>query len=368
MLIIATQDLASPYCLLPASESIVRRNGALELADGATTGWLLTPAIAPTMAMRYVGLDLLPTEQHMCVSILQPGRDTPLVDAETMRGILSNWIGGVQFRVHLTRDPDGRSPQLQSLRVGYEVAGDFLAYLMEWVLRPWCGEPVPLVRHSVTQDGSTLPLPEQLNPAQMSNLRVLSPGLSLRDATLMANPNRIELAEPIAPGMVQLQFHYAPDVEHVTGMFQVDEVPVVLLRLLPGEHYRRINASDWVRVAGDRAQIWQACRQYDQPVELEVLAHSFDDARAIAQSLLSRIEQAGSLTVPAFGVTVVMRVRSPIQMGDGLQREGNLFSLRFRLAFMGLIEGEQRSEVPLMTEYLRDFVPEFEITSQLRLH
>lgn len=357
MLIIATQDLAGHGGLLPASEAIVQRHGALELADGATTGWLLTPAIAPTMVMRYVGLDLLPTEQHIRMSLLQNGLDSPLVDAETMRGSLSTWIGGVQFRIHLTRDPDGRSPRLQSLRVGYEVAGDFLAYLMEWVLRPWCGAPVLLVRHGVTRDGSTLPVPEQLNPDQMSDLRVLSPGLAFRDATLVTNPNRIELAEPIAPGMVQLQFRYTPDVEHVTGMFQVDEVPVVLLRLLPGENYHRINASDWVKMAGDLTQVWQACRQYDQPVELEVLAHSFDDARAIAQSLLSRIEQAGSLTVPAFGLTVVMRVRSHIQIGDGLQREGNLFSLRFRLALMGLVEGEQRSEMPLLSECVQDFLP-----------
>jgi len=359
MLIITTRDLASPYCPLPNTKSIVRRDGALELAEGAATGWLLTPAIAPMMATRYVGFDLLPTEQHIRISLRQAGVNAALVDAETMRGILSNWIGELQFSIHLTRDPNGRSPRLQSLRVGYEVAGDFLAYVMEWVLRPWCGEPVLLVRHGVTRDGSTLPIPAQLNPAQMANLRVLSPGLVFCNATLMTNPNRIELAQPIAPGMVQLQFHYTPDVEHVTGIFQVDEVPVVLMRLLPGENYRRINASDWVTMAGDRAQVWQACRQYDQPVELEVLAHHLDDARAIAQSLLSRIEQSGSLTVPAFGVTVVMRVRSPIQVGDVLQREGNLFSLRLRLSFLGLIEGEQRSEVPLLTEYMRDFVPEF---------
>lgn len=358
MLIIATQELASPYCTPPPeSESIVRHDGALELADGAAVGWLLTPPITPMMAMRYVGFDLLPTEQNMMVSALTGGSTTSLANAEAVRGILATWIGELQFHIQLTRDPNGRSPRLQALRVGYEVAGDFLGYVMEWVLRPWCGAPVGFVRYVVTRNGSTLPLPGQLNPAQMSALQILSPGLALRSATLMTNPDRIELTQSVDPGMVQLQFRYSPDVEHVTGIFQLDEVPVVLMRLLPGENYCRINASDWVRMAGDRAQIWQACRQYDQPVELEVLAHSLDDARAIAQSLLSRIEQSGILPIPAFGLTVVMRVRSPIQVGDVLQGEGNLFSLRLQLAFLGLIEGEQQSEVPLLVEYIQDFLP-----------
>ncbi|MFQ3618045.1 MAG: hypothetical protein SNJ57_13135 [Cyanobacteriota bacterium] len=386
MLIIATQELGSPHCHIPAADGIVRRDGVLALADGVANGWFLTPAIAPTMAMRYVGFSLEPAEQGITVAILRAdgvGDETVLLTAdstgytidttdftidatdtaliylspEELRSLLPGWVGAIQLRIRLTRDADGRSPQVRSLRLGYEVAGDFLAYLINWVLRPWCGAPVLLTRNLATVDGTTLPIPARLNPAQMSDVQALSPGLRLLDGTLMANPGRIELVEAIAPGMVQLQFRYSPDVEHVTGIFQIDEVPVVLLRLLPGENHHRINATDWVRMPGDRAVEWQAARQYDQPVEIEVLAHTFEDARAIAQSLVSRVEQQGSLGVPAFGTTAIMRLRMPIQSNDMLQREGNLFSLRFRIAFVGLIDGEIRTEPPLLTEYIHDFEP-----------
>lgn len=367
MLIIATQELGSPYCRIPAAEGIVRRDGALELMEGAAAGWFLAPAIAPTMAMRYVGFSLDPAEQGITVAALRADSigtsatemmgDAPYLSPEALRALLPGWVGAIRFCIRLTRDANGRSPQVRSLRIGYEVAGDFLAYLIDWVLRPWCGAPVLLTRNLATADGTTLPIPARLNPAQMSDVQALSPGLRLVDATLMADPDRIELAEAIAPGMVQIQFRYSPDVEHVTGIFQIDEVPVVLLRLLPGENHRRINAADWVRVAGDRAVEWQAARQYDQPVEIEVLAHTFEDARAIAQSLASRVERQGSLGIPAFGTTAIMRLRMPIQPGEMLQREGNLFSLRFRIAFVGLIDGEIRTEPPLLREYIRDFEP-----------
>lgn len=390
MLIIATQELGSPHCYISAADGIVRRDGALELAEGATSGWFLTPAIAPTMAMRYVGFLLEPAEQGIMVAILRADGvgdetvlltadstgytidttnftidttatvlmgDAPYLSPEALRSLLPGWVGAIRLRIRLARDAEGRSPQVRSLRVGYEVAGDFLAYLIDWVLRPWCGAPVLLTCNIATVDGTTLPIPPRLNPAQMSDVQALSPGLRIVDGTILENPDRIELLDSIDPGMVQLQFRYTPDVEHVTGIFQIDEVPVVLLRLLPGENHRRINAADWVRIPGDRAVEWQAARQYDQPVEIEVLAHTFEDARAIAQSLVSRVEQQGSLGVPAFGTTAIMRLRMPIQPGDMLQREGNLFSLRFRIAFVGLIDGEIRTEPPLLTEYIRDFEP-----------
>lgn len=364
MLIIATQELGNPHCHIPTAEGIVRREGALELADGAATGWLLTPAIAPTMAMRYIGFSLEPAEQGITVAAVRADSmghtidgDAPYLSPEALRSLLPEWVGAIRFRIRLARDANGRSPQVRSLRVGYEVAGDFLAYLIDWVLRPWCGAPVLLTRNLATTDGTTLPIPPRLNPAQMSDVQALSPGSRIVGGTILANPDRIELLDSLTPGMVQLQFRYAPDVEHVTGIFQIDEVPVVLLRLLPGENHRRINASDWIRIPGDRAVEWQAVRQYDQPVEIEVLAHTFEDARAIAQSLVSRIEQSGSLGVPAFGTTAIMRLRTPIQPGDMLQREGNLFSLRFRISLIGLINGEIRTNTPLLKDYLQDFAP-----------
>lgn len=389
MLIIATQEIGSPHCYVSAAEGIVRRDGALELADGVASGWFLTPAIAPTMAMRYVGFSLEPFEQGITVAVLRADgsepevlltadstgytidttdfkTDTtttemvgnaPYINPEALRALLPGWVGSIRFRIRLMRDANGRSPQVHSLRVGYEVAGDFLAYLIDWVLRPWCSAPVLLTRNLPTTNGTTLPIPPRLNPAQMSDMQALSPGLRIADGTVLANPDRIELLDPVDPGIVQLQFRYTPDVEHVTGVFQIDEVPVVLLRLMPGENHQRINATDWVRIPGNSAVEWQAVRQYDQPVEIEVLAHTFEDARAIAQSLVSRVEQSGRLGVPAFGTTATMRLRMPIQPGDMLQREGNLFSLRFRIAFIGLIDGEIRTESPLLTEYIRDFEP-----------
>ncbi len=371
MLIIGTQDLATEYVRIPNAQDIVRRDGVLELADGEDSGWLLTPPISPTMAIAYQGFDLLPMEQGIRVAVRRPfdswcrwlagqwvSHDTPTYyTAGQLRDYLVDWVGEIQFQIEMTRGTDGRSPQLRVLRVAYEVMGDFLHYLIEWALVPWCRMEVPLIRNAMTRDGITVGIPERLNPAQISSIKALKPGERLVEASLLENPVRILLANPVTPGMVQLQFRYAPVTEHVTGMFQVEEVPVVLLRLLQGENYRRVNTTDWVRTSGDRAKIWHCVHQYDQPVEIEVLAHSFDDARSIAQMIAAQVDTDGFLVVQAYGLTIYIRMRSPIQPGETLQQEGNLFSLKFRISLLGLTNSDYDTEVLLTTEYIRDFEP-----------
>jgi hypothetical protein len=373
MLIISSLQIASQYVQVPDADSIVRDNGFLRLADGVDTGWVLAPAITPTMATQYIGFDLRPHEWGISVAVRRPGdsyygfvqnswveTSGPVYyDATQIRSSFAQWAGPIQFRLRLQRDAEsGESPKLQCLRAGYRVEGNFLAYLMEYVVRPWCRAPIRMIRNVQSQDGIFVNLPSRLNHLQMSDIQALTPGVAPRGVTVQPSPLRLQITPETTPGMVQLQFVYTPEAIHVTGIYQISEVPIVLIRLLPGENHRRINQSDWVQSSPGVATLWSTTFQYDQPVEFEVLAHEFDDAMSIAQSLVSRINHSGCLAVPAFGTAVFMRVRTGVQIGEPLQREGNLFSVKLRATIIGLLEGDHDTTAPLLTEFERDFVPQ----------
>lgn len=373
MLIISSLEIASQFVHVPDAEGIVRDGGLLRLADGVDTGWLLAPAIAPTMATQYVGFDLRPHEWGVGVAVRRPGgayysfgqggwveASVPVYyDAAQIRSSLTQWAGPIQFQLCLQRDAEtGVSPRVQCLRTGYRVEGNFLAYLMEYVVRPWCKAPTRMIRNVQSQDGIFINVPNQLNHLQMSVIQALKPGGVPRSVTVQPSPLRLQMTPATTPGTVQLQFGYTPEAIHVTGIYQISEVPIILIRLLPGENYRRINQHDWVQSSPWVATVWSTTFQYDQPVEFEVLAHEFDDVMSIAQSLLARIDRNNCLLVPAFGTTVYLRVRSAIRLGDALQREGNLFSVKLRASIMGLMEGDYDTTAPILTEYQRDFAPQ----------
>jgi hypothetical protein len=269
----------------------------------------------------------------------QPSETPVFYAAEELRERLSSWVGPIQFRLRLTRREGGDSPQVKQVVVGYEVGRNFLDYLMEFALKQFLSIPATLTRFALSNlDGTAVPVPPGLNQEKIAAVRVLVPEQRIASGTIATD--RILLDEAVPTGQpVELQLSYIPRVEHDVGIYQIEEVPCVLLRLLNGENYRKPIAQDWVRTAGDRAKLLELVQFYDQPIEVEIFGSTLADVKSIHQALLTQIRQ-GKFDAPAYGLPVFVVGRAGLEVGDRLQKIGTLFSVRFRLILKDLWDGE----------------------------
>jgi hypothetical protein len=358
MIIILTEDLALSSGLDCSGVRLV--NTAFELLPGVDQGHITTPLFPARMAAGYFGFEvrrelgvtIAPLRASGVAQVFLDGRwqDTaaPLFyTGAQLRQVLPLWAGPIQFLLRLDRFEDGRSPQIRQVVAGYEVGREFLDYLMEFALRQFLTVPVTLTRAAMPNpEGNALPLPKDLKQDRISDIRVLVPELKMVSGTL--GSDRILLSE-LVPGdrAVEMHLSYKPKVDHEVGVYQVEEIPCVLLRLLEGENYRKPIAQDFVRIAGDQARLLELTQVYDQPVEVEIIGATLGDVKAIHKALVNQIGK-GKMDAPAYGLSVFLVGRSGLQIGDQLQKTGTLFSVRFRLTIKDLWDGEQVEDVAVV--------------------
>lgn len=371
--IIQTLEL-SRKAALPEVNNIVRSQGVLVIADDSSQGELLTPLLTPRMASDYLGFELRPSasEQNITVALHKspnhpynfngnswmPSSEPTFYTPDQIRQTLPAWAGPLQFRLKLERHSNGDSPQLQELKVGYEVPGDRLSYLIDIALPHFFSVPVQLTRWvRPSSDGLSVPLPSSFTPDRLSSVKVLSPELRPQPGTVVTTPTpRITLSTPIPQQPSRLIFQFKPRATHQPGVYQITELPCVVLRLLDGTNYRRMATEDSIRLPDGQSRLWQTTYLYDQPVEVLVIASEMEDARAIANQLMQRVSSLGHIDAPPSALEIPLHLTQGIRSGDVLE-QNNLITLSFRVALLNMTEGEMTKDVPTLMEIEKDFSP-----------
>lgn len=355
-LVLATEDLARiPLDQIPFISNLVRsRQGSFRTPDG-NIGELLAPPIKPYMAYQWIGLELLPGETGIAIAlerdgvyfqflqgIWQPAVGPNFYSPHQVRQWIRQWAGPLQLRFRLTPEA-----ALSGVKVGFEVALDYLAYMAEFVLPKALSFPTQLsLWAEPSSDGSALPLPPVV-PSRISNPIAFCPSQSIRVSGTVG-ADAIYLERPIPVATTQLIFDYAPLVEFTAGVYQFSEMPVVTLRLGEEKSRSRINIRDWVKMSEDTAAIWSAGFQYDQEISVGVVGRSLADVNAIAQRIIAEVEKNGMIPVPAFGLHQIISVSRGIQKGTPVQGEDNLFSVSLELTLHKLIDSDSASEAELV--------------------
>lgn len=361
MLVIHTDDLGS-FSRLPEIQNVWRNQlGHLELVPMADQGEILLPALMPRMASTYVGFEVSPQEAGVTIALFKPtvpptpfhlagflwtATETPVYyTPDQLREWLPYWVGPIQMRLRLQRSADGGSPKIKRLKLAYQVNAEFLNYLVDATLRPFLAVPCLLTRIVMPAQDGTLPVPKDLVASRVSRVEVLEPEVRRQVGTIVGG----RITAPVAPNPnpVELHLTYVPRVDFASGIYQIEERPCVILRLLPGQNYRKPAAEDNIRMAESISRVWRAIYLYDQPLQVQVKAATKADVEAIANTLMSRCSQ-GYIHAVAYDLDVPIVIRQDTP--EEIQGADNLFNASFRIELRDLVRGERVEDFPTLTQ------------------
>lgn len=365
-------DLAT-RSTLPATSNLVRdRHGFLAIAEGSTEATLLTPVFSPHLAEAWDGFMLYPDEVGLAVQVSNPEtqQSYAFVEGSWQSGVvwqapaiirqgLPHWHGGaIQFKLQLTRQPNGRSPRVFGLKIGFEVNRDLQAYILEYSLPALLAQSIKLNRFvSPLPDGRSVEVPIGFDPAKVSNPTILGAHSRQRYPLTPTNTNPVTLrANILLPEEpLELSFGYIPHIEHEPYLYQISTIPTVLVRAGTPQRERRLRREDWVSLAtSDQMHFWQSAHCYDLPVQITAIAEGYSEARAIANQLLT-VMARGYLEVPGFGAVIPVEVTRSIERGPGLLgddlNEGALTAMNFQVQLLQLLEGETVQQQPLVATF-----------------
>ncbi len=367
-----SMDLAT-RSTLPATSNLVRdRHGFLAIAEGFPEATLLTPVFAPRLAEAWDGLMVYPDEVGLAVQVVNPDtqQSYAFVDGVWQPGTvwqtpavirqgLPHWRGGaMQFRLQLTRQPNGRSPRVFGLKIGFEVNRDLQAYVLEYSLPAALAQPIRLNRFVLPlTDGRSVAVPPGLDPTRLSNPLIV--GAQSRQRYPLTptntNPATLESATLLPEEPLELSFGYTPHIEHEPYLYQISKIPTVLVRAGTPQRERRLRVEEWVSLAtADQTHFWQSAHCYDLPVQITAIAEGYSEARAIANQLLT-VMARGYLEVPGFGAVIPVEVTGSIQRGPGLLgddlNEGALTAMNFQVQLLQMLEGQTVQQQPLVATF-----------------
>lgn len=332
------------------------------LTKGENTGELLAPDFFPRAADRYEGFEILPGEQGIRVAIGKPGwqpykladedwvpaAELTFYEPEFIRIHLPKWRGSFQFRLRLERQ-NGQTPVVTGYRIGYHVGGSVLSYLLDLGLPTFFDQPVELFRLARSIDGVRLPPLKGIAPDKIGSIRVmpLVDGEAMTIGTL--TQQGITLAKPIPVDRpARVIFIYRPLVDFEDGLYQVTEVPCVLIRLGRIENQKKPNTWDSVRLPANRTKLWKPIYLFDQLIEIGVIGISAEDCWAIGQKLEAVVTNLGRVIAPTFGLEFPIMVSSPMTKGVSPPIQGNVEIWNFGVRILGLFEGEQTTEIDVL--------------------
>lgn len=367
MYIIQTIEFARLQCV--KAKHLELHGQALSLQDGEDTGGLVTQPFDPRLAYKYEGFELWPDEQGVTIALIKPGfgyfayqhSAWSLVTApvfytpEQLRLAFAHWSGPIQFQLKLERSLQGRSPQLEVLKFAYHAPGNIIDYCLEFALPQILSVPIEF-SYPVEAAGQRLsvPLPPSFVPARMQHIQVYVPGHLPQPGTLatVGETTTIVVTRPLEAGTPRLLFDYAPSVSYLPDeiLFQIADVPTIVIRLLAGSNYRQHQATDSIRLAGGQTRIWEAKFNYDQPFELRIIANNSLEAGRIGERLLSVVKAAGKVSALPYGVDVPLQTLGSLSRGSAEKlNAGNLQLLSLKMVLLQQVQGESYHDEDTIT-------------------
>lgn len=263
------------------------------------------------------------------VSSLVPVYQTP---AE-LRERIEFWAGPIQFYLLLSSSDEQVVPTVSEIRLGLTVPRDPVEYLLNYGLPSHFTIPVPLWRNVMPDAGGlTVVIPPNISPE-----RILNPYLMQSNAIIKAivRDEFIELSSPAAIAPAVLCFDYKPLVEFAGEIFQVGDLPCVVLSSNRDEENKYRLPGRVTLLTKDGLKSWEAAYQFDLGVSISVLGRESIDVETIVNELYSLINRAETAYVecqPWGGITVINLVpgvegKSQIQTLPGIKARSFKISL-----------------------------------------
>jgi len=286
------------------------------------TGFVMTPAIYPRLAWRYLGFQAHP-ENGITVALYEESNffhwdgthwiSTPEAvyqSPEEIREGIEFWMGAVQLYLRIEQ---GKS--LKEVVIGYEVNLDPIEYIFNFAVPHWLQKPYRLNRIVQVKADGTLDIPKGYNAEQFLELQVRPlEGLPL-NAKVQGSVIRPESS--LSPQPVQLLFTVQPQVEFTEGIYQIEQAPCVVLRELDIRQYHAPYRYEPVLTNTGRSELDFSVANFDLPVEVSVMATERADAQAIANQIMHKVRDEGRLYIPPIDLDLGCYVEGGIGAGGG---------------------------------------------------
>jgi hypothetical protein len=340
MEIIRIFDISEP----PVSRTNILKRGAFWTpADRKQPGEILLPVVHPRLANRFFGFQAIHVGKVL-VAVTNPttnlwfafdgvgwqASSSPVFSTpRSIREGMPLWAGAIQFLVRL--EPD---TLLQEVKVGYEVRKDLLEYLLETALPLKLTIPMKFSQNvTVKPDGYSTGFPEGFDGHALTDVQLQLFDQPPVEGSPVPESGRIELAKTlIAESVGQLLFTVSPTVEFSQSLYQISQVPCVIVREIgEGQHHKPIR-EDSIQISETEYALIGMVYGADQEIEISCIATKEGDARKMAIALSNSIEQDGKIYLPPHDLTLSLQLISRLQKGTQTYiKSGTLPTVSFRL-------------------------------------
>lgn len=355
------------YSLQEMSHIIYLESDGCYLHPDFDQGSFLMPAFKPRLAESWEGFEVFPGEvgveiqvrhpdthqayQHVVDQGWQPTAPSTYQSVAAVRRGLTSWrAGGIQLSLRLTRQANGSSPLVGEVSLGFDVAQEQLGYILDFSLPQALSQSVQIIRVvEPLPDGRSVAIPVGIDAGRMQNPRVRIPPENqiLHGEILPADPNlpaRLQVTFPMPSRAAYLLFDYVLRVEHAPAMYELSEVPAVIVRCLPPQNERKIIFPRWLQISDFQVYAAVESRLVDVAIDVIVVARDYQESRTIANQLVANVNSRNFLEVPGWGSVLPMMIQQGLQAGAGTIGEalvsGDMMAHYFRVLLLNIQQGQ----------------------------
>lgn len=320
-------DIYNPDFIASAEGVRSASPGWWQLLPEVNTGYFQTIEFGATLAHQWEGVETF-AETGVDIALGKAGefysfsndRWSPDIapvyySLPILRQYLKKWSGKCFLQVRLTRSIDGNSPILQEIKIGYRVLGDILDHLIQFKLPQLLRIPVELNR-TFQFSGRTIPIPEQFDPAQIIEPRV------------MLVPSQVDLPLEVVGSNFQLSadadigsdragivhFRQILPVDNKSEIIvQIEKVPCLTIRDPQIINVRNLYIERSVKIDEEQNRIVRPRKIFDVKLILTVYADRLSDCRAIGDLILRQICENGTIDLPAFEYPIRLSITGGIK-------------------------------------------------------
>jgi hypothetical protein len=357
----------------PYSSNISAYENYLGLTQGETLGEIHVPPFLPTWTYQWLGFELNREAQGVAIALKRSPTSDEYFEFNSVTKVWSAtsdavyyseaeireyfpyyWFGQIQLAFRVSNP----SNQLKWVKIGFYIQRDVSVYLFEYALKEYLTLRLPLTR-LVQPDpsGTYLPYPIDLNKERLDNYFFLS--FSQGKIGLIAEEKLTAMTpiDPPEPGQllftlqVNSQFAYSKNV-------QITETPTILFRMSEKENRRNINPhTETIRVSETKAKMLSSTHCYDQKLEIVILAHSYGDIQAIADTILAKLADQSYLESPVDNNLYPLQLTSTFNISESSDEINKIYRGTIEARVLGLTEGNYDKEIDIITGITYDNQP-----------
>lgn len=310
--------------------------------DQSNPAEILLPMIHPRLADSWMGFELnglgkmsvaiastSDTWFHFTDGRWQESEFPVFASPTQIRAGIPKWAGAIQFLVRL--EPNAL---LRELKIGYSVRQDMVEYILETALPQKLTRAIAFAQSvAVNGDGYSTPFPHGFDGSALTDVKFQLFNQLPVVAMPVPEQGRIELSEKLISGVIgQLLFSVAPTVEFSQYLYQISTVPCVVIRELEEGVQHRPLWEDSIQISESESVTVPMIYGSDRAIEISCIASKEGEARQIAISLMSLIQQSGSVYSPPHDLAIGLQVVGFLKKGtQNYIKSGTLPTMSFKV-------------------------------------